>query len=254
MISVRRVCAYVFALLLLSSTPSLAQQTCPCPPPEPPPGNWEGSAGLGFSLNRGNKDTTNLNISFDTAYDPKTKNVFKFQGIYQRGETDGVKSVDRLFLQGRYERKLTERAFAFGQAQYLSDEFKEIDYLLATSGGLGYKLVATDAVSLSVDGGAGISWEKNPGFDVDTSAVITSSDQFEWKISSVATLTQNFSALWNTDDFGDALYTFSAGLSTSIVKQIELKVELLDALKTRPPSDLVKKNDVAFLTSVVYKF
>ncbi len=144
-----------------------------------------GSAGLGFSLNRGNKDTTNLNVTFDAAYDPKTKNVFKFQGIYQRGETDGVKSVDRLFLQGRYERKLTERAFAFGQAQYLSDEFKEIDYLFATSGGLGYKLIATDAVSLSVDGGAGISWEKNPGFDVDTSAVITSSDQFSWKVSPV---------------------------------------------------------------------
>ncbi len=67
-------------------------------------------------------------------------------------------------------------------------------------------------------------------------------------------MTQSFSALWDADDFGDALYAFSAGLSTSIVKQIELKVELLDTLKTRPPSDSVKKNDVAFLTSVVYKF
>jgi len=35
---------------------------------------------------------------------------------------------------------------------------------------------------------------------------------------------------------------------------IELKIELLDARKTRPPSGLVKKNDVAFLSSVVYKF
>ena len=60
----------------------------------------------------------------------------------------------------------------------------------------------------------------------------------EWKISPVATLTQDFSALWDADDFGDALYTFSVGLSTSIVKQIELKVELLDALKTKPPIGL----------------
>src|SRR6187402_3567883 len=110
MISVRRVCAYAFAALLLWSHPALAQQTCPCPPPEPPPGNWVGSAGLGFSLNRGNTETTNLNVSFDAAYDPKKKDLWKFQGIYLRGETDGEVSVDRLFLQGRYERKLTPRA------------------------------------------------------------------------------------------------------------------------------------------------
>jgi hypothetical protein len=39
-----------------------------------------------------------------------------------------------------------------------------------------------------------------------------------------------------------------------VLKQVELKVELLDAYKTKPPNDLVKKNDVAFLTAVVYKF
>jgi hypothetical protein len=36
--------------------------------------------------------------------------------------------------------------------------------------------------------------------------------------------------------------------------QLELKVEFLDAYKTKPPNDLVKKNDVAFLTAVVFKF
>ena len=246
--------AFVVSVILLSARPLLAQQTCPCPPPEPPPGNWVGSAGLGFAMNRGNTDTTNLNLTFDATYDPKKKDVWRFQGLYIRGSTDGVVSVDRVFMQGRYERNLTPRMFAFGQAQYLRDEFKEIDYLFATSGGLGYKLVATDKVSLAVDGGAGVSWEKNPGVDVDTNAVITAGDQFSWKLSSSATLTQTFASLWDADDFGDVLYTFNVGLTTSIVKRVELKVSLLDAFKTKPPTDLVKKNDVAFLTAVVYKF
>ena len=84
--------------------------------------------------------------------------------------------------------------------------------------------------------------------------MITAGDQFDVEVSPSATITQSASALWDADDFGDALYTFSAGLTTSVVKQIELKIELLDAYKTKPPNDLVKKNDVAFLTAVVYKF
>jgi putative salt-induced outer membrane protein len=246
-------CVLGVLAVLGSATGARAQQPCPCPP-EPPPGNWVGSAGLGFALNRGNTDTANLNITFDATYDPKKKDVWKFLGLYLRGETDGELSVERMFLQGRYERSLTTRTFLFGQVQYLQDEFKEIDYLLATSGGIGYKLVATDRLSLSVDGGAGVSWEKNPGFDVDTSGVFTAGDQLAWKVTPTATFTQGFSALWDADDFGDALYTFSLGFSTSVSKQIELKIELLDAYKTKPPNDLVKKNDVAFLTVVVYKF
>jgi putative salt-induced outer membrane protein len=253
---VRRVSVFVFVfvLVLASARPLLAQPTCPCPPPEPPPGNWVGSAGLGFALNHGNTDTTNLNVTFDAAYDPKTRDVWRFRGLYQRGETDGEVSVDRMFFEGRYERRLSTRLFLFGQTQYLRDEFKEIDYLVATSGGVGYRLVETDTVLLSVDGGAGVSWEKNPGFDVDPSAVLTSGDQFTWKVSPNATITQGFTALWKADDFGDALYTFSAGISTSVLKQIELKLELLNAYKTKPPNDLVENNDVAFLTTVVYKF
>jgi len=254
MIGSRRLRACAFLVVLVWARPLLAQQTCPCPPPEPPPGNWVGSAGLGFSLNRGNTETTNLNVTFDATYDPKQQALWKFQGLYLRGETDGEVSVDRLLLQGRYERKLSARTFAFGQVAYLRDEFKEIDYLVATNGGFGYKVIASDTLSLSVDAGAGVSWEKNPGLDVDTSGVITAGDQFEWKLSPSATITQGFSVLWDADDFGDALYTFSAGLSTSVLKQLELKIELLDAYKTKPPNELVEKNDVAFLTAVVYKF
>ena len=251
--SIVRVLTLAVACVVASVSASFAQPACPCPA-EPPPGNWVGSAGLGFAINKGNTDTTNLNVTFDATYDPKTKDVWKFQGLYLRGETDGEPTVDRVFLQGRYERKLTARTFVFGQAQYLRDEFKEIDYLFAASGGLGYKLVDTERLTFSVDGGAGVSWEKNPGFDVDTSGVITGGDQFMFKVTPTATITQSFAALWDADDFGDALYTFSLGFSTSVSKQIELKIELLDAYKTRPPSELVKKNDVAILTAIVYKF
>ncbi len=224
----------------------------PAAPAEPPP-PWTGNAGFGFSLNRGNTDTTNLNLTFEATHDPKTQSVWKFKGLYQRGDTDGEPSVDRLLLEGRYERNLTRRVYTFGQLQFLEDQFKEIDYLVAPSGGLGYRLIMTAMTTLSADGGLGVKWEKNPGFDVRTDTVFTGSDKFEHKLSTTASITQAFNALWRTDDFGDALYTFTAGVAASLTTRTQLKIELLDTYKTRPPAADVKKNDVALLTALVYK-
>ena len=230
-----------------------AQTPQPAAPAGPPP-LWTGNAGLGFTMNRGNTSTTNLNISGEATRDPKTNSVWKLKGLYLRGTTNDALSVDRLVLEGRNERSLTTRVYAFGQLQFLQDEFKDIDYLVAPAGGLGYKLVATPATTFNVDGGFGVKFEKNPGVDQRTDAVVTASDKFEHKLSPAATITQGFSALWSVDDFDDAIYSFSAGIAAAITARTQLKLELLDTYASRPPSADVKKNDVAVITALVYKF
>ena len=80
-------------------------------------------------------------------------------------------------FQAREEYKLSDRAYVNGQGQYLRDPFKAIDYLFATTGGLGYKLADNDTTKFSVDGGAGVTWEKNPGIDTRTyGAIIAGED------------------------------------------------------------------------------
>jgi len=242
-------------VLCLTAVSAAAQPPTPPPPaPQPPPPPWTGSAGLGFSLNRGNTATTNLNAAFEATHDPKTNTVLKFKGLYLRGKTNGELAVDRLLLESRYERSISKRVYTFAQLQFLEDQFKAIDYLWAPSGGIGYRLVATDTTTFNVDGGLGAKWEKNPGFDVRTDLVVTSSDKFEYKLSKDSSITQGFSALWKADDFGDALYTFTAGVAAALTARTQVKVELLDAYASRPPTAEVKKNDVALITALVYKF
>jgi len=248
---------FVTVLTLLTASDSFAQpQTagaCPCPPPGPPP-VWTGSAGFGLTLNRGNTDTTNINVSFDATRDPKEKDVWKMEALYLRGDTNGELSANRLFAQIRYERNHSARLFAFGQLPYLRDHFKNIDYHIAPNGGIGYKLVATPQATLTADAGLGAKWEKNPGFDVKTAAVVTSGDRFEFKLSPTSTITQSFAAVWDADDWGDALYTFAAGTAASLTPRSQLKLELLDTYATRPPTAEIKNNDIALLAAVVYKF
>lgn len=241
----------------LLASPLFAQPptagSCPCPPAGPPP-VWTGSAGFGLTLNRGNTDTTNINLSFDATRDPKQKDVWKMEALYLRGDTNGELSANRVFAQVRYERNLAPRLFAFGQLPYLRDHFKSIDYYIAPNGGIGYKVIATPQTTLTADAGLGVKWEKNPGFDVKTSAVVTSGDRFELKLSPTSTITQSFSAIWDANDWEDALYTFGAGVAAALTTKSQLKLELLDAYATRPPMATVKNNDVAVLAAVVYKF
>ena len=55
------------------------------------------------------------------------------------------------------------------------------------------------------------------------------------------------------DDFGDALYHFDAGISTTIAARAELKVSYLYDYKNQPPPD-VKKGDSALFAALLFKW
>jgi putative salt-induced outer membrane protein len=254
--TVRLLAIVILASLALPS--AAAAQATPQPPaapaPAPPPPPWTGSFGLGFSMNRGNTATTNLNLTGDATSDTKKKDVFKFKGLYLRDKTDGALSADRLLFDGRYERTISARVYGFAGVGFLKDPFKKIDYLWAPGAGLGYKLVATEKTTFNADAGLGMKIEKNPGVDATTEFAINAADKFEHNLSKDSKITQGFGALWKADDFGDAVYTFSAGVAAALTRRTQVKVELLDAYVTRPPAADVKKNDVSVITAFVYKF
>ena len=223
------------------------------PPPAPPSGPWIGSFGGGVALTSGNTDTSTVNVTYDVTYDPKAKNLVKSDALYLKGKKDGESTVNRLGINIRDQYSLRPRVFVFGQLQYLRDTFKAIDYLLAPTAGLGYKVVDTTTTSFTVDGGVGGVWEKNPGSDVKTSAAVTASERFTRKLSDTANLVEQVSGLWKTSDASDALYTFGIGLIAGVTSKSQLKVELLDTYKGKPPTAATQKNDVAIVFSITYK-
>jgi putative salt-induced outer membrane protein len=214
---------------------------------------WTGSFGGGVALTGGNTDTSSVNVTYDVNYDPKRKNLVKSEGLYLRGRTDGEDTVNRLSFNIRDQYSLGPRAFTFGQFQYLRDPFKEIDYLIAPVGGFGYKVIDTPRTSFNVDGGIGGVWEKNPGSDVHTSGAVTASERITQKLSETANFTEQLSGLWKTSDASDALYTFGAGLIASLTARSQVKIEVLDTYKAKPPTADTQKNDVAFVFSITYK-
>jgi putative salt-induced outer membrane protein YdiY len=222
--------------------------------PAAPVRDWTGNFGAGLALTNGNTDTTNFNVAFGLVYDPKQRNVIRLTGLYLRGDKDDVRTVDRTTINLRDEFTLTPRLFVFGQNDYLRDKFKEIDYLLAPSAGLGYKLITTDAMLLAIDSSLGGVWEKNTGRDLRANGAYNAGERFSWKLSQMASVTQSLTGLWKLNDFADALYNAGLGIAASITTNSELKFEVLDSFKTRPPTVGLRKNDIAIVTAFVLKF
>jgi putative salt-induced outer membrane protein YdiY len=232
--------------LCVSATPAVAQAPAP-------PKIWTVALSAGLALTSGNTDTSTINAAYDLVYNPQTKNVVKSDMLFLRGKTQGVLSANRFGWNVRDEYSLTPRTFVFGQNAFLKDEFKEIDYLLAPTAGLGYKIFDTMVTKLSVDGSVGGVWEKNPGFDVSSSGAITIGEKLSQTLTANTTLTQSVAALWKTKNFDDALYTFGVGVAAAMSTRTQLKIEVIDTFKNLPPLPTVQKNDVALLMAIVYK-
>jgi putative salt-induced outer membrane protein YdiY len=245
--------AFCLASLVIALVPALAFAQTPAAPPPPPPG-WTGSFGAGLALTQGNSDTSTINLAYDVKRDTGSKVLFKSLGLFIRAESEGALTTNRLGLEGRVDRMLTTRTSIFGQTQYLRDEFKQIDYLISPTAGVAHLLVKNDRTELGVDTGLGMVWEKNPGFEVKTDGAVVAGQNFKHKLSDTAEVTERVSALWKMDDFEDGLYIFGLGLAANITSATQIKAELLNTFKNKPPTAAVQKNDVAFLLSFVYKY
>ena len=236
---------------LACSAPAMAQT--PPPEPSPAPTIWTVTAGAGLALTSGNTDTSTVNASYEVIYTPQSRHVVRSDGLMIRGKNDGEVSADRLGLNVRHEFGLNERAYVFSQNRFLRDRFKSIDYLVAPAAGLGYGVVETPETTIAIDLGLGGVWEKNAGVDVAASGSLTLGETLAQALTATTSLTQSFSGLWKTTDFGDSLHVFSLGVSATMSTRTQLKVELIDTYKNKPPLVTVQKNDVAVLVAVVYK-
>jgi putative salt-induced outer membrane protein YdiY len=208
----------------------------------------------GYTFTSGNSSTRSFTLGLLMKYDPRTGNVVKADGFYILNSENGASTVDRTSAHLRDEYYFRPRWFAYGDAQYLKDQFKEIDYLFAPTAGVGTVLVKTKAHELLVDLGAGALFEKDePLGERTSSAVVRAGENYAWKISDSASFTENAFALWKTADFADAYYHLDIGLGAAINDHFELKVALIDEYKRKPPDPMVKRNDVAGIVAIGYK-
>lgn len=115
---------------------------------------WSGEASLTGSQTTGNTDTTDVGLGLKLAKDGDVWR-HKFNASADYGRASGTTNKQRFVLGYQIDRDISDRLYAYANADYFSDDFGAFEdgYFLGT--GLGYEVILPDPIGWKLEGGLG---------------------------------------------------------------------------------------------------
>jgi putative salt-induced outer membrane protein YdiY len=246
--------AAVFAAVSLAVGNALAQPTVKAD------GQWRATIGVAASYSSGNTDSSSISLKADAVRATSSDKITAYgRALY--GETDGKTNAELLGLGGRYNFNLSARTYVFGQADYLRDKPANVQFRFSAAGGLGYKLVDTEAHKFDVLAGAGYTHDRffSPKIVADElrsrygHAELLFGEESSHRLTETTTFRQKLVVYPNLRESGDYRAEFDAGIAVAINRTMNLTAGLNYRYNSDPGVGL-KKGDVLFLTGLSVKF
>lgn len=222
---------------------------------EPP--HWKGDVSLGLSLARGNARSSSFSFTFaaDGPINKANTLLWANKAIYLFGEMKGETSAESLLASSRLDWLHTGRWYSYYELQGIRDRFKNYSSRILPAVGLGYKVIAQDAVSLGLD--AGLSHIFTKYYDTGDTASYTAlkiGEQLVWKIAETSEFNEKLEFIPRISDFGWYFLRWEANLVTAIAKSWSVKLIFIDTYDSHPVGLGIKKNDIAFIAGLSRKF
>jgi len=218
--------------------------------------NWEGGANLGFALTRGNSQSKNLSLSFTA--DRKTLHdmvALYANSVYATNDLAGAvpsTTANAILGGARYDRDLDHRLFAFGSADFATDDLQGLDLRSVLGGGLGLHLINTPATTLDLRSGLNYTRETYTAFTRNFPAAILAEELIH-KLGASTLLSQKLGFFPDLTSLGDYRGTFDFGTVTKISKWLGWQNSFSDVYVTNPPLGK-KKNDLILTTGLNISF
>lgn len=211
--------------------------------------NWTGQGELGGFVTTGNSDTKGVSAGLALSREAVHWRLnLRANADYQR--SNGVTSNEQFSAAIEPNYKFNERFYAYGLGQWDRDRPQGIDTRYLVSGGLGYRAIATD--TLTVDVKAGPAWRRTNFTSSATSSALTglASTNVLWKLSPTMTLSEAASYLWQSHSA--TLFSLSA-IDAKISGALSARLSYQVRHETDPPTG-VEKTDTLSRMTLVYGF
>lgn len=162
---------------------------------------WSGEASLAGSKTTGNTDTTDLGLAFNIK---KTGDLWRHtaRGSADFGRVDGVNNKERFTLGYQLDRDISDRLYAFGNADWYQDDFGafQTGYYLGT--GLGYKVILPAPIGWDVEAGLGYRSQEtqDPMAVTENELAARGASKFIWDLNENVSFYNNSEVLYASSD------------------------------------------------------
>lgn len=222
-------------------------------------GNWSGRGQIGAFQSSGNSSNVGVTVSLSLL----RKGIdweHRLRGTVDYQRSNGRTSREQYLAAYEPRFQINDGLFTYGLAQYESDRFQGYSSRYSLSGGLGYKVVESPDVQLSIK--AGPSWRLIELLDNSSqnSFGALAGFDFDWRIAKQLKFTQDANVVADTGAAGQIIIDST---STSILLTSGLEASIADGLTTRltytvdydsnPPTGAVS-TDTSTRFTLVYGF
>ena len=216
---------------------------------------WEGDAGVGIALARGNTETTNLSltVSLKGPVSQSIENVNK--AFFLLSKEKDITNAESMGLDSQFRWKHSEKFYSYYGIQGLRDRFKNFSSRILPGAGVGYKIVTSENIQLSAS--AGLSQVFTKYYDsgeTDSYTGISLGDELTWKISETAEISQSLNINTDVSDLSHYFLQFEISLASAITKGLSVKLTLMDKYDSEPVGEGIKKNDISLIAGLSAKF
>lgn len=232
---------------------------------------WNGGVNVGFSVARGNSQTTNLALGINAVHPTvDDKITIYLTAINTNNQLATPSTVASIVTGGlRYDHNITPRMFAFVGADFMSNVLQDLDLRGVYGGGLGYHAIKSDNTTLDLLAGVNYTHETYSNGPVVTPvttpptftsygvtnrfAALTLGEEGMHKVGKGTVITENLYFYPNISDTGEYRATFNLGTVTKISKWLGWQNQFNDIYVSNPPATS-KQNDLIFTTGLNFSF
>ncbi|MFZ0419305.1 MAG: DUF481 domain-containing protein [Candidatus Sulfotelmatobacter sp.] len=234
---------------------------------------WNGGADVGFSLARGNSQTSNLALAINAVHPTLDDKITIYTtAIETNNELATPSTVANLVTAGiRYDRNFGPRTFAFVGADFMSNALQDLDLRGVYGGGLGFHAIKSDHTTLDFLAGLNYTHETYSNGTVVTPvtvppsytsygmtqrfAALTLGEELMHKAGKTTVITEKLYLYPDLSSGYSGQYRgeFDFGTVTKISKWLGWQNQFNDIYVSNPPTG-TKDNDVIFTTGLNFSF
>jgi putative salt-induced outer membrane protein len=232
---------------------------------------WNGGANVGFSLARGNSETSNLALAINAVHPTVNDKITLYlTSIDTKNELATPTTVANLVTGGfRYDHNVNPRLFGFVGADFMSNALQDLDLRGAYGGGLGYHAIKSDRTVLDFLAGLNYTHETYSNGPQVTPvtvpptytsygvtnrfAALTLGQELMHKAGKSTVITEKFYFYPDLSNSGEYRGTFDLGTVTKISKWLGWQNQFNDIYVSNPPGT-AKKNDLILTTGLNISF